>query len=540
MKQRVIAVGMVGLFVAVVAWGTWRGRSAGGGDGEVIRMVHTYLSPDVVAGFAEAIKEYEALHPGVRIEQQTIPFRMYSPWLRTRFVGGIAPSIIEIPGAAMAEELSTYVRELTPEIMTPNPYNDGGPLEGTIWRDTFINGLRDPPNYVEVLLGYYSVPLSVVTYRMLYNKELLKKLTGKDAPPRNAREFAELCAEIHRNSGKTVVPIAADGRNGTSLLSEFMRTGSAGTLMALDPYGHFWNWDDEVAVAKLLGRWDFETPALRAGLEDVAAVGPWLTPGFSEMGAGDSTFSFLQERAVFLVMQSFEYSLFMDQSDFPIGIAPLPIGTYAGEREPGEGNVQPICSLGVARDAPHPERAVDFLRFLTSRQQNKQMVERSLWLPVVRGLDPIEELTPFAPNLSGDPPGFGLWLFGSREQLPISRNLHELIGIRGDVDRFVEKAEPEIDDELRGVLRRIKDRFNRIVSRADIVFGALNLAETEAEEPQVRNDAALLEMQVMFQTRGAYYDLVLQAEAEGKAYLAELAGPPAEFPPKAATGDATP
>lgn len=539
-RQRVgLALAAV-TFAATAIWAVrlhWRRNQP---EGAVLRIAHANSFHTIKAGFDRVAREYERLHPGVRIEQILVPQRSYISWLRTRLAGGIAPDIVEMNGALRNEDHVLYFHELTQDLAKPNPYNAGTPLEGRRWRDTFLTGLQERPNYVDSLLAFYSTPSSYLTYRVICNRDLLEKTFGRSEPPRTAQAFAAFCDEITRRSRAEnlgIVPIAIENENGRTLLEGIMRNATQDVLLQIDPYGHYWNWDDEVAIAYLLRRWSFATPAVQAALTEMSLLGRALPPGFDQVGKGEGTFSFMQGKAVFLIASSLEYTMFREVCPFPLSVARLPAAGNDPRFVSTEGNVQPVGSFGIVNNAGKKDLAVDFLRFLGSQPGNRMFIETSRWLPAVKGIPAPAELTKFVPDITSRPPGLSPWMFGKGDHIDINRHLHALIGPHGSADTFTAELGPEFGGIMRrslakssGVLinsRQVSQRFDTVMGSHD----RLVAAGTRTEETE-RNTARILEVQAIYESRVAYYELALDAtdETPGE-YFAPLPPRPLPVPP---------
>jgi raffinose/stachyose/melibiose transport system substrate-binding protein len=524
--------------LAVLAWaGLRRDATAAGSPETVLRVAHMNSYPAVMAAFDRVARDYERLHPGIRIEQILVPQRMYPAWLRTRLVGGVAPDLVEITGATTNEDVARYFRDLTQELRQPNPHNRDTALANIPWGATFVTGLQERPNYIEPLVAYYSVPLSLATHRLIYNRDLLEKTFGVTELPRTAAALAKLCAQIAERSRADnlgIIPFATEGDNGREFLKGIMRAATEETLLQLDPYGNYWNWDDEIAIAWLLKRWSLETPALRTALGAMGDMGRQLPPGFLQFGKGEGTFQFLQGKAVFLVAPSFEFTMFRESCAFPLGIMAAPV---VGDRSrpSAEGNIVPVASLALPLQAPNAALALDFLRYLSSQPVNRVFTETSLWLPAVKGFAPVAELAAFAPESAGRPPGFSLWLFSRADYLTVERHLHELIGPGGSVERFTDALRSDFGPGVRTGLKRRGQLARQVTQRLDTVLGAADrLAANGADDSAAaeRNPARILEVQVIFEARAAYYDLALKAaDAEPGSYFAPLPDRPPPLPP---------
>ena len=63
-----------------------------------------------------------------------------------------------------------------------------------------------------------------------------------------------------RDENLSLIPIATESENGRTLLEGILRASTQETLLRIDTYGNWWNWDDEVSAAYLLKRWTLRTP----------------------------------------------------------------------------------------------------------------------------------------------------------------------------------------------------------------------------------------------------------------------------------------
>jgi hypothetical protein len=62
--------------------------------------------------------------------------------------------------------------------------------------------------------------------------------------------------------------------------------------------------------------------------------------------------------------------------------------------------------MAITRTSKHPDVAVDFLLFLTSREQNEKFNKRLKWIPITVGAEIDPFLKVFEPNLNGVLPAF--------------------------------------------------------------------------------------------------------------------------------------
>src|SRR6185295_15506824 len=137
-------------------------------DRVTLRISQWQLESGVREAMDAIIRRYEQLNPKVHVVQIAVPGGpTYLPWIQAQMVGGVGPDLVEYswPWPDTARNFAP----ITAEVMQPNPYNKGTPLEGVPWRDTFIDGMTSPDNYVQTLSQYYGVTMSTGIYRIVYN-----------------------------------------------------------------------------------------------------------------------------------------------------------------------------------------------------------------------------------------------------------------------------------------------------------------------------------------------------------------------------------
>jgi raffinose/stachyose/melibiose transport system substrate-binding protein len=501
---------------------------AGAPAGVVIRFAHTNLQPGAREAYDQLIQRYQTLHPGVRVEQITLPIAIYASWLQTQLVGGTAPDLIEIRHGQRNEFVARFFRPLTAWVQEPNPYNEGTPLAGIRWRNTFIDGLQNDPNYFSGLLDYYAIPGTLRTYRLVANLDLLEQITGRRDLPRTQEEWLTLCAQAQAwrdPRGERILPIAAGGWGGFQLLDRAFRRQTQELEARLDEVGQLSLKDEDVAVATLRGQWALRSPAVTAGLDEIARLGRFLPAGFWSIPVGDVHFQFLQGRALFIVAGSQEMTTLHASANFPLQVmrppdaaaqAPVADGAPLRPDPMAEGNVPTMASIGLTRQSRHPEQALDFLRFISSYEGNRAFSETSGWMPAVLDVPVPEDMVPFAPVLAGSLPGFSLWLVNADVHRQLFVNLHHLVSPNGSATAFQNVIEPfyhrQLDLALRAQMRVKREASARLDGplAAGMVQALLTehrVAPSPAAEPSATHRRQLIdETQVGEEMRYLHFD----------------------------------
>lgn len=469
-----------------------------------IRFAHWQLEGSVREAFDGIAREYERRHPGVRVEQVPIPERIYSSWLTAQLVGGTAPDIIQIGKGTSTDKLARFFVPLSRELDAPNPYNADYPdLRDLPWRDTFLDGNQSYWGFYTDLQEDYSVPCSMFTIRMFYNKSLFKQLTGHDQPPQTLAEFLAVCEQIADPSEQggqgRVVPIAGSRYNAPFLLEDLFSSQTMTLAAELDREFRGALLPEDVGLAFLEGKWNLRSPAIRSGYALQRAVGKFMQPGFLSLQREDATFRFIQSRSVFFASGAWDFSSLKILAPFEIGVFHLPFpdrddlqfGLFVrgpfSEAATGTG-----VNLGLTRFSAHPDLALDFLRFLTSREMNEFFVKKSNWLPAVVGVDPAPGMEVFMPRTEGFARGisFGPGNYPDTSGLITSLQF-ELFKPDGSVDSFLDLLERRnfsrfVLDDLQ---RSSRNRLNN-ARRFDAPIECLLLLSEEDPEGERRAQQA--------------------------------------------------
>ncbi|HSI82496.1 MAG: ABC transporter substrate-binding protein [Candidatus Methylacidiphilales bacterium] len=382
-------------------------------DKTVVRIAHWQLEQGVRDGINEAAAEYEKMHPNVKIAQEAIPESTYGQWLTVQLLGDNAPDIVEV--GMVSENVKTtiqlrYLMALTPYVTQPNPYNKGTELEGVPLQQTFLDGMQN--SYVDEAQEYQTITLARMGVRLVYNKTLLKQLTGIDTPPTNYREFLKLCEKIQKHK-------MPNGLRYSAICCSSYHYGSWNTNLIMPlTYPAFRDIDfnrdgrfsrDEWAIGFMTGKIDFHHPAYVAAFTVMKELRQYFQPGWVGLNRDEAIFGFAQEKGVFLPCGLWEAGGIktLAEGKFELGIMDFPVldktdpefGTVAeGARFENPAGTIPFA---ITRGSKNPEIALDFLLFLASQKQNEKFNARLNWLPIIAGAKMLPELKPFEPNLKG-------------------------------------------------------------------------------------------------------------------------------------------
>lgn len=442
-----------------------------------VRLAHWQLEPGVRDGIAYMAKEYQKLHPNVRIVQNPVPESTYGQWFITQMLGGTAPDLIEcglgVPYNLLVGYYLRYFTPLTEYVTSPNPYNDHNEFKGVPLRDTTKDGLKNC--YNADVQEYMTIGLSQFLVRFYYNKNLLEKLTGRTNAPSNLSEFIQACeqikkhkyltknqrrdfdklsarakkieAQIAANSGgrarlenelaavneglkkiqsemATYIPISSSRYHLNIVEGNMFNVVTTSALDLID-----FNHDCTVSsVEQFIGfktkMIDLNYPAYRAKFEIVDRHCKNCMPGFTGLNRDDAVLMFVQQRAIFIATGTWDAMTLAAQAKdngFEIGVMDFP---YPDPSDPElykhyRGPAFEDPATGFAFGTPTPESAgdrkrvaIDFMLFMSAKENNIKLNEMIGWIPSVKGADGTGVLKYFQPHVDGVMPGINLSIGG--------------------------------------------------------------------------------------------------------------------------------
>jgi raffinose/stachyose/melibiose transport system substrate-binding protein len=366
-------------------------------DRVTIRISQWQLEGGVREAMDAIIARYEQLNPKVHVVQLAVPGgSTYLPWIMTQMIGETGPDLAEYSWPW--PDTARNFEPITAEVMQPNPYNRGTPLEHVPWRDTFIDGMTSPDNYVQTLSQYYGVSMTTGLHRIVYNRALVKTITGSDAAPRTYREFMALCAKIQAYAEANhlqLSPLANSRINHFNLSTEIVNNLAMRVSERIDFQHRLKIEAPDLATTYLRGEWSYEDPEIAAGFAALREVGAICTPGFVQRERDTALTDFVSGRAAMVVAPSWESTSLTQLCPFAIGAFRFPspreddpvYGRFA--RGPfSEGQIMTGMPFYLNRRTAHRAEALDFLKFLGSQEGSTIFTRVSDWLPVVMGVQP--------------------------------------------------------------------------------------------------------------------------------------------------------
>lgn len=315
-----------------------------------------------IAFFEETARRYEAMHPGVRIH--LYGDARIANKLRVRVLGGEFPDATdaELPWRDLIR--AGKVADLRPYLESPNWEGDQS------WKDSFLPGSLDPWTMADD--GIYAVPFTRAIFSIYYNKALFRQ-HGWEIPV-TWDEFFALCEEI-RAAG--ISPVALPGVY-ARYADHYLR-GAFHSLAGPEGYRAFANFEPGV----------FEDPRFIRAAEVVQRLARhYLQPGWEGMSHTAAQLEFFQGNAAMVSTGSWLTSEMRGKipDNFELGTFNYPAF------EAGAPTADHVLTGGgyyfVFADSPHREEAVNFLRFLTSRERSRAFAADHEGISSTRGIDP--------------------------------------------------------------------------------------------------------------------------------------------------------
>jgi raffinose/stachyose/melibiose transport system substrate-binding protein len=415
-------------------------------DRVTIRIAHWQLELGVRDAIDSIIRRYEQLNPKMHVVQIAVPDRAYLPWVQTQMVGGTGPDIAEY--SFSWPDVARHFQPIDADVMQPNPYDRGTPLEGVPWKDTFVDDMTSPDNFIQSLNAHYSVAMSTGVPRIAYNRALLKTITGSEAAPRTYRELLALCDRIKAYAKArelNLSPLANSYETHRGLTDGIISSMFYPLGERLDFNHRLKIEESDFGMSYLRGSWSFDSPEVVAGLKALREYGEMCPPGFLQRLRETALIDFVSGRSVMIVTPAFEAGSLLQICPFPIGAFRYPYprkddpvyGRYA-KGPLSEGQILAGMPFFINRDTHHRAEAIDFLRFMSSQEGSAIFTKLSNWIPVVIGVKTTGYVAQFTP----DPEGY-TWYGGvtnptgrvdSREY--IFTEMGALMNQDGSVDAF--------------------------------------------------------------------------------------------------------
>ncbi len=326
-----------------------------------INWWHISTADNHKALFQKFADDYMAAHPNVTINITVLENEAFKTKMTTVMQSGEPPDIFQSWGGGVMNDYATagLLRDITPELDA-----DGG-----AWRNTFATGALGVYSFKG---KNYGVPWDMGMIGFWYNKALFTK-AGIANPPTTWTEFLD---DVKALKAAGITPIA---------LGEGDKW----------PGMHMWAY----LVTRIGGKANFEGAYLRTGsftdapfvqagqkLQELIALKPFQN-GFLSATYGDEATLMGNGKAAMELMGQWAPSVEMANSatgkgiGSDLGFFPFPMvegGAGAPTDAVGGGN-----GFAIGKNAP--DAAVDFVKFMTSAENQAALAKIGVAIPVVKG-----------------------------------------------------------------------------------------------------------------------------------------------------------
>lgn len=518
-----VAIVLLGGIFAVSFWQVIGSRASRDPNVTVIRIGHWLLHSGMREAFDEAGRDYEALHPDIKVEQIAVPIKGWGSWARTQLIGETAPEVMGSGGLGTAVQ-RRYMIPLSDTLEEPNPYNAGTDLEGVPWRDTFVDGLTNTMVYNRDMGEHFGIMLQINSMRLFVNLDLLDAVTGSREPPQTFDDLRALVRDLkvyNGEHGSHIVAISSCKPYSRSLFQRVLTQLTQKLAIELSPDHNLLTSTLNATECLLNGSLSYRTPAVMATLSLLKELGSMMQPGFLQMQREDSHFHFFQQGSVMIYTGSWDYGTLRTEAAFPVVAARLPIpgpddeiyGPYV-LGPIAESNLIPEAVFGVPHSAENREIAIDFMKFLTSQSVSKKFCDRSLRMSAIVGVIPPPEqqalLAITDGELSGFDASFQNFSTGHTSSL-FSRNTYRMLGTEGTVENLVVAMEAGYLNTARNDLIAQVKTDHRNIREADTRISLLLARNADGD---LERALALLESQTALERQTARVSAAVEGSRE--------------------------
>ena len=303
--------------------------------------------------FAGAIERWKAQNPGLEVEA-SYPGRELLGKMRPRLIIGNPPD--------MANQSSDELRALlVDELVMPldEYFNEKAYGQDAAWKDTFLPGLLEAYSYKGHL---YMVPQGLFAYVFFYNIDQFEKLGLKK--PRTWSEFLQVCDVLKKNG---IEPVAADGniRDYNALWYPYLITRTTTLEHILD-----------TARGEADASWA-ESPYVEAAtrLRELRERG-YIMQGYEASGFPSAQMQWIQGKCAMLLCATWIPKEMKEKlpEGYRMGIFPFPVFEEHPEAS-GNALAMEIEAFVIPKTAKHPRAALEFLKFITSPEESRHLVE---------------------------------------------------------------------------------------------------------------------------------------------------------------------
>lgn len=301
---------------------------------------------------AVQIREFEKLHPSIKIKAVAEPNANYFASLQATMISGRVPDLVWLFGGTYLTPLTPYLTNLAGPGLATKLSQLAKVPEESIWTSDGV--LKD---------GTYAVPEGMQFYNGYYNKALFKK-AGITAVPRDWSQLYAACTAL-KKIGVTPMAAGNDDNGGE--------------------FSPIFNWSYLLAGVLPLNKWSglisgkvpYTDPAIVTQVQDWAKLYSMGCVNKNALTASDDLTQFEKGKAAMFVEGNWDLSDFLPSLGKNLGVFAPPYST-----KPKDMVVQyPGGGLGVPKASSHQKAAVQFLSFILGKE-GQEALSQTNQLPV--------------------------------------------------------------------------------------------------------------------------------------------------------------
>lgn len=307
--------------------------------------------------YDQGIKSFNATHKDIQVEMQSTTLEQYYPKLNTLAAANTMPDLVITAGAG---KMKTYVDGGRYIDLTPYLEKD------TAWKNSF-----NQSSFSLVKFGdkVYGIPLNEAAGCVFYNTEIFTKNNVK--VPKTWKEFLDVC-ETLKKAGVTPLAISGHDTWAIAILSAYLsnRLGGNDPLQKISDGAGDWNDTSFVQSGEMVKE-----------LYDKGYVQP------SSLGdSQDQAAAYVKNgQAAMMVMGSWLIGQLNNPDSKVIG--KMGVFTFP-QVENGKGDANmwlaKTDNVAISNNCKNPEAAIEFLKYLTSDDFQKQTAETAGKIPVTK------------------------------------------------------------------------------------------------------------------------------------------------------------
>jgi raffinose/stachyose/melibiose transport system substrate-binding protein len=315
------------------------------------------------AYFQGVVDEYMKAHPDVTVDITILENEAFKSKLTTVMQSGTPPDVFHSWGGGVLAEYAKagLLKDITKEV------------KGTAWGNSMASGVWQVYAYNG---KQYGAPFDMGAITFWYNKDLLAQVGYKTFPA----DWDGFLVLVKKLKAAGITPIALGGGDKWPAMHmwSYIALRLGGGQLFLDLFSG-------------KNKKGFEDPTfIKAGqmLADLAALKPFQE-GFLGATYNDEAALVGNGQAAMELMGQWAPNVEKDSSTSKMGIGDLLLNAPFPAIKGGKGQVTDVIGGGngmaVGKDAP--AAAVDFLRFLTNKENNAKYAEVAGIIPTVKGAD---------------------------------------------------------------------------------------------------------------------------------------------------------